>query len=60
MMIQMMDRNRNGKLDKRSEASMLDLDQLMKNPEVGSVREYVPDLDKLVKKVSSLLDQVMS
>ena len=52
MMIQMMDRNRNGKLDKRNEASMLDLDELMKNDEVDSVRAYVPDLDKLVKKVS--------
>ena len=52
MMIQMMDRNRNGKLDKRNEASMLDIDELMKNDEVDSVRAYVPDLDKLVKKVS--------
>jgi len=55
MMIQMMDRNRNGKLDKRSEASMLDLDQLMKNDEVDNVRAYVPDLDKLVKKAKRIL-----
>lgn len=50
MMIQMMDRNRNGKLDKR-EMGMMDLDELMKNPEVDQVRAYLPDLDELVKKV---------
>ena len=50
MMIQMMDRNRNGKLDKR-EMGMMDLDELMKNPEVDQVRAYLPDLDALVKKV---------
>ena len=49
-MIQMMDRNRNGKLDKR-EMGMMDLDELLKNPEAAKVRAYVPDLDELVKKV---------
>merc|ERR1711935_206776 len=49
MMIQMMDRNRNGKLDKR-EMGMMDLDELLKNPEAAKVRAYVPDLDELVKK----------
>merc|ERR1711892_1173658 len=46
MMIQMMDRNRNGKLDKR-EMGMMDLDELLKNPEAAKVRAYVPDLDEL-------------
>ena len=57
MMIQMMDRNRNGKLDKR-EMGMMDLDELLKNPEAAKVRAYVPDLDELVKKVRASITQL--
>merc|ERR1711892_571192 len=54
MEIQMMDRNRNGKLDKR-EMGMMDLDELLKNPEAAKVRAYVPDLDELVKKTKRII-----
>merc|ERR1712123_555952 len=51
---ELMDSNRNGKLDKR-EMGMMDLDELLKNPEAAKVRAYVPDLDELVKKTKRII-----
>ena len=49
-MIQLMDRNRNGKLDKRE--FNFDIDSLTSQPGFEVAKTYVPDLDKLIKKVS--------
>merc|ERR1712128_283031 len=48
MMIQMMDRNRNGKLDKR-EMGMMDLDELLKNPEADMDHDKAYDDRELAK-----------
>ena len=50
LMIQLMDRNRNGKLDKRE--FNFDIDSLTSQPGYEEAKAYIPDLDKLMKKVS--------
>ena len=50
MMIQMMDRNGDGKLSK-NEVGGMDLDSMLAQADMSAVKAYVPDIEKLIKKV---------
>ena len=50
MMIQMMDRNGDGKLAK-NEIGGMDLDSMLAQADMSAVKQYVPDIEKLIKKV---------
>ena len=50
MMIQMMDRNGDGKLAK-NEVGGMDFDSMLAQADLSTVKQYVPDIEKLIKKV---------
>ena len=54
MMIQMMDRNGDGKLSK-NEVGGMDLDSMLAQADMSAVKQYVPDIEKLIKKVTENL-----
>ena len=51
MMIQMMDRNGDGKLSK-NEIGGMDLESMLAQADMSAVKQYVPDIEKLIKKVN--------
>ena len=51
MMIQMMDRNSDGKLAK-NEIGGMDLDPMLAQADLSAVKQYVPDIEKHIKKVT--------
>ena len=51
MMIQMMDRNGDGKLSK-NEVGGMDLESMLAQADMSAVKQYVPDIEKLIKKVT--------
>ena len=46
----MMDRNGDGKLSK-NEVGGMDLDSMLAQADMSAVKQYVPDIEKLIKKV---------
>ena len=47
----MMDRNGDGKLSK-NEVGGMDLDSMLAQADMSAVKQYVPDIEKLIKKVN--------
>ena len=47
----MMDRNGDGKLSK-NEVGGMDLDSMLAQADMSAVKQYVPDIEKLIKKVT--------
>jgi len=54
MMIQMMDRNGDGKLAK-NEIGGMDLDSMLAQADMSAVKQYVPDIEKLIKKAKRVI-----
>ena len=48
----MMDRNGDGKLSK-NEVGGMDLDSMLAQADMSAVKQYVPDIEKLIKKVTA-------
>ena len=46
----MMDRNGDGKLSK-NEVGGMDLESMLAQADMSAVKQYVPDIEKLIKKV---------
>ena len=47
----MMDRNGDGKLSK-NEIGGMDLESMLAQADMSAVKQYVPDIEKLIKKVN--------
>ena len=47
----MMDRNGDGKLSK-NEVGGMDLESMLAQADMSAVKQYVPDIEKLIKKVN--------
>jgi len=54
MMIQMMDRNGDGKLSK-NEVGGMDLESMLAQADMSAVKQYVPDIEKLIKKAKRII-----
>merc|ERR1719462_587997 len=54
MMIQMMDRNGDGKLAK-NEVGGMDLESMLAQADMSAVKQYVPDIEKLIKKAKKII-----
>jgi len=54
MMIQMMDRNRNGKLDK-SETGGIDIGTALTPDMIATAKQYVPDIERVIKKAKRII-----
>ena len=53
----MMDRNGDGKLSK-NEVGGMDLESMLAQADMSAVKQYVPDIEKLIKKVPENFDKI--